>query len=231
MTYYKHFEAFHNNANYAARVFQYYETIEKSNTHNSWEHVALNKSARYWLDWRYMALQTVIITLFKIFDTQSRTLNMRAMLKALPENLQFYSTAALIERRKQGGMTDPEMLVGVASRSHDLNAADLKRFEKQAEQAEELWKKFEPLRHRIYAHHQMLSDEDRDRLYSKTTYKNLRRVILILLSMANALQQSELNGTKPDFRRKYISPFSASEREAKKLLKTLTEGVPKPKRL
>lgn len=224
MTYKAHYDAFKNNANYAARVFQYYETIEKSNTHRSREHVALNRSARYWLDWRYMALQTVIITVAKIFDRQPNTHTMRAMLRELP--LDFYSTASLIQRRIASGMNDQEMLDAVASRSHDLNARDVKRIEAQAVKAETLWNRFSPLRNRIYAHHQMLTDEERDRFFSRTTYANLRRLIQILLNIAFELEQSELNGSKPDFRHNYKGAFNYSDAEAKRLLQTLMNGVP-----
>jgi len=230
MTYKAHYDAFHNHANYAARVFQYYESIEKSNTRQLREHIALNRSARFWLDWRYMALKTVIITLAKIFDKQRNSHSkqrdshkMRAMLEELP--LEFYSTKQLIARRIADGMTDKKLLESVASRSHDLNAKDVARIEAQMIKAEKLWEIFEPLRNRFYAHDQMTPQEKRD-YFSKARYADLRRLIQILLNIAFQLEQSELNGSKPDFRRNYSGTFNKAAKEADQLLSTLVDGVP-----
>jgi hypothetical protein len=199
MTYKAHYDAFHNHANYAARVFQYYESIEKSNKRQLREHIALNRSARFWLDWRYMALKTVIITLGKIFDDQKKSHNIRAMLTELQKS--------------------------VASRSHDLNAKDVVRIEAQMIKAEKLWDIFRPLRNQFYAHDQMTTEKQRDH-FSRARYADLRRLIQILLNIAFQLEQSELNGSKPDFRRNYSGTFNKAAKEADQLLSTLVDGVP-----
>lgn len=97
--YVKQYKAFSENTHLAARTLYYYLGIEEANQLDTQENEAINKSARFWLDWRYIAQQTVIIILFKIFDDQKRTYNIQAMMRSLPFNLNHFSKPKIRERK------------------------------------------------------------------------------------------------------------------------------------
>lgn len=219
--YQNHYKTFSENITFAARILHYYLRIGFHAQENSEELKALNKSARFWLDWNFMALQTVVIFLGKIFDGQSRTHNLTALLESLPNSLNHFSKEQLRKRKLEAGFSDEILLNSYISEAHELNIDDVAAINEQANNAKSIWKKIEPLRNRFYAHHQMLTDKERDKLFSKVTYDELEHIVQILLNISFALEQAEINGSKPDFDSDYEGPINRAEGELDRMMQTL----------
>lgn len=224
MTYKEHYKAFSQNVEYAARILQYYLRLSFVGDYNSDNYKALNYNARFWTDYNFMAVQTVIIFLGKIFDTQNKTHNLTKMLDALALNLDYFSRENLRARKIEiGGLFDG--LNDYIKNAHELNVTDVDLIKSEAQKAEALWKKFKPLRHQIYAHNQMLTDEQRKKLYTNLTYTELDQLVQILLNIVNVLYEIEFNGTKPDFNNDYARTVNRAKEESEKLLEALVKGV------
>jgi hypothetical protein len=219
--YENHYRAFSENITFAARILHYYLRMGFHAQENSEELKAINQSPRFWLDWNFMALQTVIIFLGKIFDGQSRTHNLTALLEALPNSMSHFSKEELRKRKIKAGLTDLEILDTYIADAHELDASDIIAINEQAEEAKKIWKKIYPLRNRFYAHHQMLTNEERDKLFRRVTYDELELIVQILLNISFALEQAEINGRKPDFDTDYEGPINRAEGEVDRMIQTL----------
>lgn len=221
--YIKHYKAFSQNTNFAARVLHYYLHLGTMAKPHDKEYNALNKTARFWNDFNFMALQTTIIFLGKIFDAQKRAHSLTKLIEVLPHSLEYFSKSMLKERKMALGEKF-DWLEAYMEDAHELTLDDVEVINAEADKAKALWKKFAPLRHQVYAHNQMLTNEQRDALYNKVTYDELEELVQILLNISFALEQAEINGRKPDFKNNYESPINQSEGEINRLLNILTKG-------
>lgn len=219
------YKAFSENVAFAARILNYYRYIQDKAQPGTPELEVLNKSPRFWLDWNYMALQTVIIFLGKIFDTQSRTHNIDQLMEGLSQSLNKFTKEELPQRKIKFGLIDPAILEEAVNRAQDWNIVDITNIQTQVDKAKELWEKFKPLRNRIYAHQQMLTDQDRDSLFSNTTFTDLENLVQILINISHVIEQAELNGLRPDFSNDYKGLINRANGEAKKLLEVLVAGL------
>lgn len=218
--YTEHYKAFAQNINFAARIMHYYLHLGAMAKDGGKNYKTLNKTARFWNDFNFVALQTVIIFLGKIFDNQNRTHNLTKLLEVLPQSLEHFNKDNLRKRKVQiGGKF--EGLDEYIKEAYELTAEDIDAINIEAEKARTLWGKIEPLRHRFYAHHQMLTDQQRDALFKNVTYDELENLVQILLNISSALEQAEINGRKPDFNNDYRGPINLAEGEIDKLLNTL----------
>jgi len=223
--YTEHYKAFSQNINFAARILHYYLHLSAMVQKETENYKALNETPRFWNDYNFIALQTVIIFLGKIFDSQKKTHNLTKLLDVLPQSLKHFSKANLKLRKIEfsgGGFNGLEQYIKDA---HELTADDVELIKTEAQKATALWRKFKPLRHRFYAHNQMLTDDERDALFKSVTYDELEQLIQILLNISNILHQAEINGRKPDFEYDYSEPANTAENEVDKLLGTLINGI------
>lgn len=122
--YTEHYKAFSQNVNFAARILHYYLHMS-ARANEKADYDALNKTARFWNDFNFMALQTVIIFLGKIFDSQSRTHNLSKLLNALPQSLDHFSKANLKARKIATGGDKNFDWDEYVKDAHELNQADV----------------------------------------------------------------------------------------------------------
>lgn len=223
--YQTHYKAFSQNINFAARILHYYLHLGTLAKEGSNEYKALNEHARFWNDFNFVALQTVIIFLGKIFDSQSKTHNLTKLLETLPLSLDHFSKANLRARKIKMSTGDLSWLDEYISRAHELNAEDLVVINDEVQKAEALWKKIKPLRHQYYAHDQMLPDDKRTALFKNVTYGDLELLVQILLNISFVLEQAEINGQQPDFSQDYEGPNNLAEGQIEGLMQLLVTGI------
>ena len=224
-TYKCHFNAFEQNIKFAARILHYYLHMGSLAQLDTAEYKALNYNARFWNDFNFIALQTTIIFLGKIFDKDTRTHNIRALLKSLSLNLKYFSKNSLRQRKINLGSTDG--IDEYISNAHELDQSDIHDIHAEVDKAVMLWQKIQPLRHQVYAHNQMLSNEAKDALFKQVTYDDLEYLVQILLNVCFALEQAELNGRKPDFSDDHSGPINVADGQIIKLMKVLVNGMSK----
>ncbi len=91
------FKVFERDVDVVSRVFQYYLSINKIPAEDEDVFDALNQHARFWLDYHRMCVQTVFITLGRIFDKSKKTHKIDNLLKSLRKHgsLNKYETKKL----------------------------------------------------------------------------------------------------------------------------------------
>jgi len=221
--YKEHHKIFEQNVAFAARNIHYLLHISDRAKEDEAVFKALNKNARFWNDYNFNVIQTVIVFLGKIFDEDSRTYNISRTLNLAKRNLNFFSKQSLRDR-KIASAGEFEGLDEYVDGAHELSSEDIKTIKKAAKEARRLWENFKPLRDKFYAHSEILSQEDKEQLLQQAKYDDLRQIIQILLNITHAFEQAELNGRKPDLTQDYEGTIRYAQGEADRLIDTLIAG-------
>lgn len=222
--YCSYYKAISQNINITGRLLQYLLHLSSNVAENKENYAVLNSNARFWNDYKFMTIQSIIIILGKIFDPGPKTYNINLLMKNLRSNLDHFSKANLRARKISLGVDD-SLLDEILNRCHELTIEDVKEISKKVREARKIWKKIEPLRQKFYAHHEDLSDEEITNLHKNVQFKDLENIIQILLDVCFALEMAELNGRKPDFKdNKNSRPIHIASREIEILLSTLVRG-------
>lgn len=218
--YKKHYEQFSQNISFAVRTWHHHVHLNNRANEDKLVLAALNKAARYWLDQRYSAVQTTIIFLGKIFDNDERTHNVKKTLRAANGKKEHFSKPELRKRKiESGGEFDG--IDEYIENATDLNSDDLKAISSEVKKAKVIWERIKPLRDKVYAHNQMLSDDERKNLYEAVKNEDIDFLLQILLNVSNALWQAEFNGHKPDFSSNYTQPIEWAKKDIEELISSL----------
>jgi hypothetical protein len=219
--YKKHFKEFSQNVAYATRTWHHYVHLNNRAAEDKKILSSLNKAPRFWLDHRYSAVQTTILFLGKIFDTGT-TFNIDKTIKSAHQEKKHFSKEKLRQRKiEMAGEFDG--LDDYITKASELDGIDLKVISAEVKKAKSIWGRIKPLRDKIYAHNEILSDDERKSLYSQIKNSDIEDIIQILLNISNALIEVELNGNKPDFTNDYQRPIKEAHNEIENLIKSLIE--------
>ena len=193
--YKKHYRAFEQNIAFAVRTWHHNVHLNNRANEDSAILAALNKAPRYWLDQRYSAVQTTIIFLGKIFDNDGRAHNVDKTLKAANDEKERFSKAELRKRKVELG-GEFEGIDEYVANATELNSNDLKVICAEVKKAKAIWETIKPLRDKIYAHNEMLSDAERKDLFEAVKNEDINNILQILSNVSDALWQAEFNGHK-----------------------------------
>ena len=218
--YKKHYEAFAQNIAFAVRTWHHYVHLNNRANEDPAILEALNKSSRYWLDQRYIAVQTTIIFLGKIFDNDARVYNIDKTLKAANDEKGHFSKPELRKRKVESG-GEFDGIDEYIDNATELSADDLKIINTEVKKAKAIWELIKPLRDKIYAHNQMLSDVERKELYEAVKNGDINNILQILLNISEALWQAEFNGRKPDFSSNHMQPIEWAKKDIEELISSL----------
>lgn len=209
--YKQHYKEFSQNVAYAARTWYHHVHLNNRASKDGSILEALNKAPRFWRDLGYSSVQTTIIFLGKIFDTDSRVFNVDKTVRAVHDNKEHFSKHRLRERKIElaGEFEGLDEYINSAS---ELGRDDLKAISAEVKKAKAIWERIKPLRDNIYAHSGMLTDDERAALYKNVKNDDINAIIQILLNISEALFQAEINGRKPDFSHDYHEPIYACTR-------------------
>ena len=161
--YKKHYTEFAQNVAFAVRAWHHHVHLNNRADKDPGILTALNKAPRFWLDQRYSAVQTTIIFLGKIFDNDGRAHNVDKTLRAANNEKEHFSKTELRKRKIDSG-GEFEGIDEYVENATELNSDDLKIISAEVRKAKVIWERIKPLRDKIYAHNQMLSDVERDLL-------------------------------------------------------------------
>jgi len=211
------YKEFSQNVDYAARTWHHHVHLNNRAAEDERILAALNKAARFWLDSRYSAIQTTIIFLGKVFDPNSNTFSFDTMLSSARKEPEHFSKEAL-RKRKIDNIGAFEGLDEYIKEASELNDEDIRSISKQAKKAKAIWARIKPLRDKVYAHSEILSDDERAGLYSPVKNGDITSVIQILLNISQALWQAEFNGRKPDFSKDHVDPINHARKNIESLI-------------
>ena len=218
--YKKHYDAFEQNTAFAVRAWHHNVHLNNRANEDPAILAALNKAPRYWLDQRYSAVQTTIIFLGKIFDNDGRAYNVDKTLKAANNEKERFSKFELRKRKVQLG-GEFEGIDQYVANATELNNNDLKVIWAEVKKAKTIWKRIKPLRDKIYAHNEMLSDGERKELYGAVKNSDINDILQILLNVSDALWQAEFNGHRPDFSSNHTQPIEWAKKDIEELISSL----------
>lgn len=218
--YRKHFDAFVKDVWFGARALQYHISLNEKVASNPRISKAINANPRFWLDFRFSNLTIAIISLGRVFDDDQSAHSITKMLQKAALNLDFFSKESL-RARKQIHISDPYDLDRYIENAHELEQEDIKAIQSRRKEAQKLWRNIKPLRDKILAHSEIMSEEERTQIYKDIKYKDVSEVMEILVTIAHVLEQAELNGRKPDFNERFRGPMLVAEAELAKILDSL----------
>jgi hypothetical protein len=221
--YKKHYEQFSQNVAFAVRTWHHHVHLNNRANEDSAILAALNKAPRYWLDQRYSAVQTTIIFLGKIFDKDGqiyKVYNIDKTISAVDTEKEHFKKEKLRKRKVESG-GEFEGIDEYIKNASEFDSDDLSTIVAEVEKAKNIWERIRPLRDKIYAHNEMLSDEERKELYEAVKNSDLNDILQILLNVSDALWQAEFNGRKPDFSSNHTQPIEWAKKEIEELIGSL----------
>lgn len=195
----EHFKIFAQNIEFAARALSYHLCLNETASTNKKVAKVLDDNARFWIDYRFMTLQTVVIFLGKIFSKDMgsyKVHNIDKVVQSAAEHLSYFSKSEL-EKRK-GEIPDKEAYFATVS---ELSSEDILSILDQVDKAEKIWNStsLRALRDKFFAHSEMLTPEHISKLLSEAKYDDIENLVQILLNISFAFEQAFTNGRKPSF--------------------------------
>lgn len=218
--YQNHYKAFSQNVAFSARAWHHYIYLNNRANEEKIILAALNKATRFWLDQRYIAVQTTVIFLGKIFDKDIDAHNIDKTLNALHKEKEHFSKP-MLRKRKIESAGEFEGIDEYIENANELSTNDLKIISFEAKKAKAIWERIRPLRMKIYAHNQILSDVEREEIYKNVKNSDISNILQILLNISEALWQAEFNGLKPDFSIDYTRPIEHAKKDIEELIGSL----------
>lgn len=218
--YKKHYEQFSQNVAFAVRTWYHHVHLYNKASENSAILDALNKAPRYWLDQKYSAVQTTIIFLGKIFDTDSKAHNVDKTLRAANDEKEYFSKPEL-RKRKIALSGEFEGIDEYIDNATELSADEFKIISSEVKKAKVIWGRIKPLRDKIYAHNEILSDQKRKELYEAVKNSDINEILQILLNITDALWEAEFNGRKPNFASNHTQTIEWAKKDIEELIGSL----------
>lgn len=220
--YERHYKEFSLNISMVTRSWHHYLHLHNKATPKSKLLEVMNKAPRFWLDHRYNSVVLTIIYLGKIFDEDSRTYNIDKTLKSASENKQHFSKENLRKRKVQSA-GEFQGLDDYIQNAVELDKDDFKTLKTEAKEARKIWQKMKPIRDKVFAHSEMMSDDQREQLLSAVKNSDFTKIVQRLLNISNALWEAEMNGRKPDFKTDHYKPIKWAQNDIRDLIKSLTD--------
>jgi hypothetical protein len=121
-----------------------------------------------------------------------------------------------VARRKQGtDPTAPDWLDSYMKRVYVPRPADFRRLRGYVSRQRKIYlEKYQPLRHKLFAHKGVSDPADVSALFAKTNIREMQRMLIFLMSLEGALWGLFVNGHRPILRPQRYSLQRMRERAA-----------------
>ena len=127
------------------------------------------------------------ITLGRIFDGGSDEFNVTILIKAIVTHSEYFTKSALAKRRKEDD-TKQDWLDEFVSRAFEPQALDLRKLKKSFKPYDAKYVSvYKELRNYVYAHNIAIDDDNKSKLFSKTTTADIEDVLSYLYKLILAL--------------------------------------------
>lgn len=116
------------------------------------------------------------------------------------------SKPALAKRKQGAEKTPPDWLDSHMKHVYVPKPADFRRLRGYASKQRKIYlEKYQPLRHKVFAHRGLSNKADVSALFAKTNIREMQRMLVFLMSLYDALWGLFVNGHRPVLR---PQPFS-----------------------
>lgn len=148
------------------------------------------------------ALQTAsFIALGRIFDQDPSTHNIDRLLRIARTNSTIFSKDALAERKRKTSPDADKWLTEYLRRVYVPTADDFRKLRRHVAARRKVYENnYRPLRHKLFAHKQLLDPADIKALFAKTKIRELQQLLIFLSRLYEALWELLYNGWKPNLR-------------------------------
>lgn len=236
MSYEKEFEIFSANINQAARSFYYHQEIQRQVYEDGIKHEempqghfqdsklyqAMQANAKFWTDYKHSSIVFSVITLGKIFDKQSNSHKLKRLIETA-ENSGLFTKERLRERKIKGSSNALEWIDNYMQTTYALSHDDFARIRGFGCETRTKWEKVKALRHKIYAHQEVMDDSKKAEIFEQSKYSAFEEIITRLLTIENIFQEAFDNGKVPDFEYKNLKVRESVARDVSSLLARLSQ--------
>lgn len=229
--YEKEFQIFASNINQAARSFYYHQEIQRQiyedcqkqeNGYFQYSKLyqAVDANAQFWNDYKYSSLLYTIVLLGRIFDKNKKSHGIRRLVKIAKKSGSF-TTHKLRERKIKDSDNASEWIDDYMSEKKDIGSSEYFKFLRYVVETIKLWEQVKPVRNKIYAHQDVISDISKKGILEKAKYSVFEDLINRLLTIENAYWQAYYNGTSPDLGYRNEQVFNRTKEDVTSLLSRL----------
>jgi hypothetical protein len=138
--------------------------------------------------------------IYKLFDQDSAH-NIGRLMRLAQDNPQIFSKAEFAQRRQGAAETPPDWLDNYLKDIYLPKPADFRRLRGYVSRYRKIYlEKYQPLRHRVFAHKGASDAGDVSALFASTNIRELQRMLTFLMSLYDAMWQLFVNGKRPVLR-------------------------------
>lgn len=186
----------------------------------------LNCTPFFWRTVDHALLSSYFIALHRIFDKKRSRHHVTKVLQVAQDNIAIFSRDSLAERKRRSSANAAEWIDDFMKGVYVPFEKDLKRLSTHVEKYRKIFeKKYEPIRHRIFAHKGVSDRDESEKLFQKTDIREMQKLSMFLLRLHNTLWQLFHNGRKPVLRKTPFSTIGILGRVEKKQISNSIEDV------
>jgi hypothetical protein len=208
-------EVFRSEAETAAQFFYAYLDIHACAGADDAVYRLLNTAPLFW-NTILGGLQTgAFVVIGRIFDQDSAH-NIERLLRLAQDYPHIFSKAALAKRKQGAEKTPPDWLDSYMKHVYVPKPADFRRLRGYASKQRKIYlEKYQPLHHKVFAHRELSNKADVSALFAKTNIREIQRMLVLLMSLYDALWGLFVNGHRPVLRPQRFSVKRMRERAMK----------------
>ena len=193
-------EALRRNCEAAAQCFYGHQAINEMALRRPAVHRALNRNGMFWSTTAGAMQVAAFIAMGRVFD-QGSPHNVDRLLKLAQGQPSLFSREALRRRKQDRDATPPSWLDAYMPGVHVPAPAEFRRLRAHVKKHRQLYEKsYKTLRDKYFAHSEIADEADIENIFSKTSKREIERLLLFLIRLHDSLWHLYMNGHRPTLR-------------------------------
>lgn len=178
---------------------------------------SLNDTPLCWIVFRHSVMQSLILALGRIFDTDGETISVDDLIKSCINEIDLFSKKSL-RKRKQVSHNSHKWIDDYIDKAYEPSEKDFLRLKPEIKKYRIIYNNYyKPIRHNIFAHTNKEYHTKTEELWNATQNANMEEMLNFLDDLNITIREAYLNGRKPELSgRKYDEAWF--ERDILKLL-------------
>lgn len=191
-------EMFRKEAEGAIQFFYSWQGIHAVAHKNKSIYKLLNEAPLFWNTCLGGLQSSALVTLGRIFDSDSNNHSVSRVLSIAHSNLDLFSKESLSNRKRKDSSNADEWLPEYLETVHEPTSKDIRNLKKHVAKRRKIYdEKYRPLRHKVFAHRGTLNKSEIDQLFANTNISELQKLLIFLSKLHETLWQMYFNGRKP----------------------------------
>ncbi|MCC6989682.1 MAG: hypothetical protein IT181_11825 [Acidobacteria bacterium] len=193
-------EALRRNCEAAAQCFYGHQAINEMALRRPAVRRALNRNGMFWTTTAGAMQVATFIALGRAFD-QGSPHNVDRLLKLAQSHTSLFSRDALQKRKQGRDATAPSWLDAYMQNVYVPAPADFRRLRAHVKRHRRLYENsYKTLRDKYFAHTEIADETDVENMFSKTSKREIERLLLFLIRFYESLWHLYMNGHRPTLR-------------------------------